>query len=272
MSNFIAEMVGTALLVLLGDGVVGGVVLKRSKAEKSGWIVISIGWGLAVTMAIYAVGSVSGAHINPAVTLGLAVKGEFAWALVPTYLLAQMTGGFIGAVLVWLHYLPHWGKTDDPVSKLGVFSTGPAIRSYWANLISEIFGTFVLVSAILSIGANEFTEGLNPLIIGLLIVAIGVSLGGTTGYAINPARDLGPRIAHALLPIAGKGGSDWIYSWVPVLGPVLGGIYGALMYRALFDQIYGLWFFILTGIITIIVVLAVGKQLSDDGYKLKKRS
>ena len=267
MSNFIAEMVGTALLVLLGDGVVGGVVLKRSKAENSGWIVITVGWGLAVTMAIYAVGKVSGAHINPAVTLGLAVKGEFAWSLVPGYILAQMTGGFIGAVMVWLHYLPHWGKTDDPAAKLGVFSTGPAIRSYWANLLSEIFGTFVLVSAILSIGANEFTEGLNPLIIGLLIVAIGVSMGGTTGYAINPARDLGPRLAHALLPIAGKGGSDWLYSWVPVIGPVLGGIYGALMYRALFDQIYDAWFFILSGIVGAIVLIAVLKQLSVDKNK-----
>lgn len=267
MSNFVAEMVGTALLVLLGDGVVGGVVLKKSKAENSGWIVITVGWGLAVAMAIYAVGSISGAHINPAVTLGLAVRGEFAWALVPTYILAQMIGGFIGAVMVWLHYLPHWGKTEDRASKLAVFATGPAIRSYWANLLSEIFGTFVLVSAILSIGANEFTEGLNPLIIGLLIVAIGVSMGGTTGYAINPARDLGPRIAHALLPIAGKGGSDWKYSWVPVVGPVLGGIYGALMYRALFDQIYGPWFFILTGIMIVIVFMAVRKQLLVDKKK-----
>ncbi len=272
MSNFIAEMVGTALLVLLGDGVVGGVVLRKSKAENSGWIVISVGWGMAVAMAIYAVGSVSGAHINPAVTLGLAVRGEFAWALVPTYILAQMIGGFIGAVLVWLHYLPHWGKTEDPALKLGVFATGPAIRSYWANLISEIFGTFVLVSAILSIGANEFTEGLNPLIIGFLIIAIGVSMGGTTGYAINPARDLGPRIAHALLPIAGKGGSDWLYSWVPVIGPILGGIYGALMYSALFDQIYGSWFLILSGIIGLIIFMAVRKQLSVDKIGQKKQS
>ena len=264
MSNFIAEMVGTALLVLLGDGVVGGVVLKRSKAENSGWVVIAIGWGLAVAMAIYAVGSVSGAHINPAITLGLAVKGEFAWALVPTYLSGQMLGGFIGAVLVWLHYLPHWGKTKDQATKLGVFATGPAIRSYWANLLSEIFGTFVLVSAILSIGANEFTEGLNPLIVGFLIMAIGVSMGGTTGYAINPARDLAPRIAHALLPIAGKGGSDWRYSWVPVLGPILGGIYGALMYGALFDQIYGLLFFVVSTVIMFITIMAVIKQLSVD--------
>ena len=264
MSNFIAEMVGTALLVLLGDGVVGGVVLKGSKAENSGWIVITVGWGLAVAMAIYAVGSVSGAHINPAVTLGLAVKGEFAWALAPTYIAGQMLGGFIGAVLVWLHYLPHWGKTKDQATKLGVFATGPAIRSYWANLLSEIFGTFVLVSAILSIGANEFTEGLNPLIVGFLIVAIGVSMGGTTGYAINPARDLAPRIAHALLPIAGKGGSDWRYSWVPVLGPVLGGIYGALMYRALFDQIYGALFFVVSAVIIFITIMAVVKQLSAD--------
>ena len=271
MPEFIAEMVGTALLVLLGDGVVGGVVLRKSKAENSGWIVITVGWGLGVAMAIYAVGGISGAHINPAVTLGLAMRGDFAWALVPSYILAQMAGGFIGAVLVWLHYLPHWGKTEDTELKLAVFCTTPAIRSYWANLLSEIFGTFVLVSAILSIGANEFTEGLNPLIIGLLVVAIGVSMGGTTGYAINPARDMGPRIAHALLPIAGKGGSDWPYSWVPVIGPVLGGIYGAVMFRALFDQVYGPWFFILSAVMLVIVFMAVRKQLSVDNKKFKIR-
>ena len=204
MTNFIGELVGTMLLVLLGNGVVAGALLKDSKAENGGWIIITVGWGLAVTLAIYAVGSISGAHINPAVTLGLASIGEFPWSKVPYYISAQMIGAIIGAVLVWVHFLPHWRKTESTDLKLAVFATAPAVRTIWANLVSEIIGTFVLVLGLLFIGANEFTEGLNPLIVGFLILSIGLSLGGTTGYAINPARDLGPRIAHAFLPIAGQ--------------------------------------------------------------------
>ncbi|MCF8245352.1 MAG: aquaporin family protein [Saprospiraceae bacterium] len=234
MTPFWSEFIGTMLLILLGDGVVAGILLKSSKAENGGWIVITLAWGLAVTMAIYAVGQISGAHLNPAVTLGLAAEGSFPWEKVPGYLLAQVLGAIVGAMLVWLHYLPHWSKTEDPATKLGVFCTAPAIRSTWSNLISETIGTFVLVAGVLFIGANKFTEGLNPIVVGALVVSIGMSLGGTTGYAINPARDLGPRIAHALLPIAGKGGSDWGYAWVPVVGPIIGGLLGAAFYCAAF--------------------------------------
>ncbi|MFC4768215.1 MIP/aquaporin family protein [Effusibacillus consociatus] len=234
MSPFLGEIIGTALLIIFGDGVVAGVLLNKSKAQNSGWIVITFGWGLAVAVAVYAVGAISGAHLNPAVTIGLASIGKFPWEQVPAYILGQMIGAFLGAVLVWLHYLPHWGQTQEKDLKLAVFCTGPAIRSTGANLISEIFGTFILVLAILAIGANKFTEGLNPLIVGFLIVAIGLSLGGTTGYAINPARDLGPRIAHFVLPIAGKGSSDWGYAWIPVVGPTIGGVLGALFYASVF--------------------------------------
>lgn len=234
MSAFLGELIGTMILIIFGGGVVAGVVLNKSKAQNSGWIVITMGWGLAVAVAIYAVGSISGAHINPAVTIGLASIGLFPWADVPSYVLAQLIGAFVGAVIVWLQYFPHWKETMEKDLKLAVFSTGPAIRHTPANLISEVIGTFILVFGILAIGANEFTQGLNPLIIGLLIVAIGLSLGGTTGYAINPARDLGPRIAHFILPIAGKGSSDWKYAWIPVVGPIIGGVLGAYFYQAVF--------------------------------------
>jgi glycerol uptake facilitator protein len=233
MSNFIAEFLGTALLILLGDGVVAGVVLKDTKNENSGWIVITIGWGLAVTFAVYAVGRISGAHLNPAVTLGLAAAGKFPWADAPMYILAQMLGAMLGACLVYLHYLPHWARTPDPAAKLAVFCNAPAVRHTPANLISEFLGTFVLLFGLSALGTNQFAQGLNPLAVGALVLAIGLSLGGTTGYAINPARDLGPRIAHALLPVPGKGGSDWAYSWIPVVGPIAGGICGSLAYQFL---------------------------------------
>lgn len=232
MKLFTAEIVGTMLLVLLGDGVVAGVVLNKSKAEKSGWIVITTGWALAVAMAVYAVGRISGAHLNPAVTLGLAVTGRLPWADVPQYVGGQMVGAFLGAMLVWLAYLAHWSETPEHDLKLGVFSTIPAIRNAPANLMTEVIGTFVLVFGVLAIGANNAPTqtGLTPLLVGFLVWGIGLSLGGPTGYAINPARDLAPRIAHALLPIPNKGGSDWAYSWVPVVGPVIGGILGAVAY------------------------------------------
>ncbi|MCB0543460.1 MAG: MIP/aquaporin family protein [Saprospiraceae bacterium] len=233
MANFFAELLGTALLILLGNGVVAGVVLKGTKNENSGWIVITVGWALAVTFAVYAVGGVSGAHINPAVTIALATMGLFEWTQVPVYIAGQMSGAMLGAALVWMHYLPHWGRTPDPEAKLAVFCTAPAVRHTTGNLISEFVGTFVLLFGLSAIGANRFAEGLNPLVVGALILSIGLSLGGTTGYAINPARDLGPRIAHALLPVPGKGGSDWGYAWIPVLGPILGGICGAAAYRIL---------------------------------------
>ncbi|MEQ9285732.1 MAG: MIP/aquaporin family protein, partial [Cyclobacteriaceae bacterium] len=217
--------------IVLGDGVVAGVLLKQSKSENAGWIVIVIAWGLTVALAIYAVGEYSGAHINPAVTVALAINGSFPWADVPAYCLAQLLGAFVGASIVWLHYLPHWKITEDKGAKLAVFCTAPAIRSTIPNFISEFIGTMVLIMGLLFIGANSFAEGLNPLVVGALISTIGFGLGGTTGFAINPARDLGPRLAHFILPIAGKGGSDWSYSWIPVLGPLCGGAAGALLYQ-----------------------------------------
>ena len=225
MNPYIAEIIGTALLILLGDGVVANVVLKGTKGEKAGWIAITAGWGLAVFVAVFAVAAYSGAHINPAVTLGLAVAGKFAWVEVPAYVMAQFIGGAIGAFLVWLHYRDHFSITDDADAKLAVFCTAPAIRKTSSNMISEIIGTFVLVFAVLYIAAPDVGLGaLDALPVGLVVFVIGVCLGGTTGYAINPARDLSPRVMHFLLPIPGKRDSDWEYSWIPVLGPVIGGI------------------------------------------------
>jgi glycerol uptake facilitator protein len=234
MTPYLAEFFGTMLLVLLGDGVVAGVLLKNSKSENAGWQTIVIAWGLSVMIAVYAIGRISGAHLNPAVTIALCVSGDFAANQVAGYILAQFGGAFCGAVLVWLHYYPHWAGTHDASVKLAVFCTAPAIRSTPHNLFSEILGTLILVLAILFIGANNFADGLNPVVIGALISTIGFSLGGTTGFAINPARDLGPRIAHFMLPIPGKGSSDWSYSWIPVVGPIIGGILGALLFKVLF--------------------------------------
>jgi glycerol uptake facilitator protein len=235
MSPIVGEIIGTMILIILGDGVVANVLLNKSKGKDSGWIVIATGWGLAVAVAVYAVGWISGAHINPAVTIGLAAIGSFPWADVPMYIIGQMIGGILGGIIVWLAYLPHWSETEDTGLKLAVFSTAPAIRNYALNLLTEIIGTFVLVAGVLFIldPRNELTSGFGPLLIGFLVWSIGLSLGGPTGYAINPARDLGPRIAHAVLPIAGKGDSDWAYSWVPVVGPIIGGILGALFYSLL---------------------------------------
>jgi len=260
MSPYIAEFVGTFLLILLGNGVVGGVLLKDSKAQNSGWVVIVLAWGLSVTFAIYAVGKYSGAHINPAVTIGLAAAGLFKVSLVPGYILAQVGGGIIASVLVWLHYLPHWSQTEDKSAKLAVFCTAPAIRSYPANLFSEIIATSVLVGGIMFVGANEFTDGLNPIVIGALVSLIGFGLGGTTGFAINPARDLGPRIAHFFLPIAGKGSSDWNYAWVPVVGPVIGGLLGATLYQFVF---LGISSFYLWASITITLIVGVTSLLRN---------
>lgn len=235
MSNFVAEIIGTMILILLGDGVVANVLLGKSKGQGGGWIVITTGWGLAVAMAVYAVGRFSGAHINPAVTIALAAVGRLGWDQVPVYIAGQFIGAFIGAVLVWLAYLPHWAETADAGLKRAVFSTAPAVRNYGLNLLTEIIGTFMLVLGVLAIVANTepAQSGLTALLVGFLVWGIGLSLGGPTGYAINPARDLGPRIAHAVLPIAGKGDSDWAYSWVPVVGPIIGGVIGALVWVAL---------------------------------------
>ncbi len=234
MSPFLAEMVGTAMLLLLGDGVVANVLLKGTKGENSGWIVITMGWAFAVFVGVFAVAAFSGAHINPAVTIGLAAAGKFAWTDVPLYLLAQFIGGAIGAFLMWLHYRPHFLVTENTDLKLAAFCTGPEIRNPLANVISEAIGTFVLVFGVLFLASPEVGLGaLDALPVGLLVLVIGLSLGGTTGYAINPARDLSPRIMHAILPIGTKRDSDWEYSWVPVVGPTIGAILAALAYRAL---------------------------------------
>jgi glycerol uptake facilitator protein len=232
LSIFGAEVIGTAILILLGDGVVAAVLLSQSKAQNSGWVVIALGWGMAVAIAVFAVAQFSGAHINPAVTFGFAFQGTTEWGDVPKYLAGEFVGAGIGATLVWAAYSNHWAATEDPGLKLAVFCTAPAIRNPLANIITEIIGTFLLVFGVLAIVADEATvgSGLVPLLVGFLVLAIGLSLGGPTGYAINPARDLGPRIMHFLLPIPGKGPSDWGYAWVPVLGPLIGGILGGLAF------------------------------------------
>jgi glycerol uptake facilitator protein len=231
-----SEWIGTALLILLGDGVVAAVLLNKSKAQNSGWIVITFGWGFAVMVGAYSVGKFSGGQLNPAVTLGVWINGGITGGQAWHYWIGEMLGAMTGAVLVWAAYYLHWAETEDPGLKLAVFSTGPAIRNYAWNLVTEIIGTVVLVFGILAMGTFTATgtSGLAILLVAFLVVGIGLSLGGPTGYAINPARDLGPRIMHAVLPIPGKGTSDWGYAWVPVLGPLIGGAIGALLYGAFY--------------------------------------
>lgn len=229
-TEVLGEFIGTFILVLLGDGVVAADVLKRTKSNGTGWVLITLGWGLAVAMGVYISGYLAPAHINPAVTIGMAVNGATPWSSVIPYILAQMAGAFLGAIVVWLHYRPYFEETEDPDTILAVFSTAPAIRDTANSVIGETIGTFVLLLGLFSFGQHEFADSLNPLVVGLLIVSIGMSLGGTTGYAINPARDLGPRIAHQILPISGKRDSDWGYSWVPVVGPIIGAVLAALVY------------------------------------------
>ena len=231
MTIFLGEMIGTALLIFLGDGVVANVVLNKTKGSGSGWIVIAFGWGLAVFVGVFVAGPISGAHINPAVTVGLAAAGEVSWSLAPLYLSGQLLGAAIGAFLVWLHYRQHLDITEDSDLKLAVFCTSPQIRSHFNNFISELLGTFVLVYAVLHISDPKVGLGaLDALPVGFLVLAIGLSLGGTTGYAINPARDLAPRLMHALLPMKGKRDSDWGYAWIPVIGPVAGGLLAAAVF------------------------------------------
>jgi glycerol uptake facilitator protein len=242
MTPFIAEIIGTMLLILLGNGVVANVVLKKTKGNNSGWIVITAGWAFAVFVAVTVAGPISGAHINPAVTIGLAIAGKFAWNQVAYYIVAQMIGAMLGAFLVWLFNKDHFAITDNEVGKLACFSTSPAIRNYSSNLISEIIGTFVLIFVIFYIAGPELTLSadstakiglgtIGALPVAILVWAIGLSLGGTTGYAINPARDLGPRIMHAILPV--KGSSDWSYAWIPVVGPIVGAVIAAGLHMVL---------------------------------------
>ncbi len=233
MSAFVAEIIGTAMILLFGCGVVAGVLLDKSKSNGGGWIVITFSWAIGVVFGIYAAGQFSGAHLNPAVTIALAIAGKFSWNLVPIYIAGQFIGAMIGSTLVYYAYLPHWKETKDAGLKLAVFSTGPAIRHPVSNFLCEFISTFVLMFVIMIIGANKYAEGLGPVVVGILILGMGLSFGGPTGYALNPARDLGPRIMHAILPIPGKGDSDWGYSWVPVVAPICGASCASLLAVAL---------------------------------------
>ena len=234
MNNFLFEMIGTAFLILLGNGVVANVVLNKTKGNNGGWIVITFGWAIAVFVGVYISAAHSGAHLNPAVTIGLAVAEKFDWAKVPIYIAGQFAGAMIGAVLVWITYKQHFDETVDADAKLAVFCNSPAIPNTFFNLATEIIATFALVFGVLFItGADMKLGSLDALPVALLVLGIGLSLGGPTGYAINPARDLGPRIIHAILPIKNKRDSGWNYSWMPVLGPVIGGILAALLFKML---------------------------------------
>lgn len=236
MSPFVAEITGTAILITLGAGVVANVVLAKTKGNNAGLIVIAFGWAIGVFTGVYATAAASGAHLNPAVTIGFAVEGRFPWADVPSYILAQFIGAMLGAAIAWLAYRQHFDATEDKNAQLAVFCTSPAIKSSFYNFITEVIGTFILVLGALLMSAPEMKLGaLDALPIALLVLGIGVSLGGPTGYAINPARDLGPRIMHALLPIKNKRDADWGYAWVPVLGPVAGGILAALVFKYLLN-------------------------------------
>lgn len=231
-SNFIGELLGTLVLILLGDGVVANILLKGSKGENGGWIVVTAAWGFAVMCGVFVAQKFGSpdAHLNPAITIAMAVKSG-DWSNVAPFIAAQMIGAFLGATLVWLAYLPHWAITEDKGAKLGIFATAPAIRNTTGNLISEIIGTIVLI-VVSSSFAADMPNGFAPYLVGMLVWSIGLSLGGPTGYAINPARDLGPRIAHAVLPISGKGTSDWSYAWIPVVGPIVGGILAVIFLNA----------------------------------------
>jgi len=234
MTPFLGELIGTCILVVLGDGIVANVVLNKTKGHGSGWIAITLGWSMAVFVAVYSVAAVSGAHINPAASIALAASGKFPWADVPLYIAGQMIGAMIGALIVWISYRQHFEETLDGDAKLAVFCTGPAIRSPLNNLASEIIGTFILIFGVLSMVSPQSSLGsLDALPAALLVLGIGLSLGGTTGFAINPARDLGPRIMHAILPISNKRDSDWGYSYIPVVGPIAGGLLASFVHGLL---------------------------------------
>lgn len=234
MTSLLAELIGTMLLIILGDGVVANVVLKKTKGNSSGWIVITTGWALAVAIPAAMFTSVSGALFNPALTIALAIIGKFTWSQVVPYIIAQLLGAFLGSVIVYITYYNHFEETEDQNSKLGVFCTIPEIEDHKINFLTEFIGTFVLTFAVLGIGAQDIDYGVKVIIVGCLIWAIGLSLGGPTGYAINPARDFGPRLAHFLLPIPRKGSSKWEYAWIPIVAPIIGAICGALVYVNIF--------------------------------------
>ena len=233
-TSFFAELIGTMLLVLLGDAVVANVILKNTKGHNGGIISITAGWAFAVAIPVFIFGNISGAHFNPAVTIALASIGNFPWVDVPMYLMAQFLGAFIGAALVLVSYFDHFKLTDDKATKLGVFCTSPEVRNLKLNFVTEFIGTFVLMFAILGIGSSKLADGISPMAVGIVVWGIGLSLGGPTGYAINPARDLGPRLAHFLLPVPDKGDSDWRYALIPVVGPICGAVFSAFVYNMIF--------------------------------------
>ncbi|WP_462412692.1 MIP/aquaporin family protein [Neobacillus sp. Marseille-QA0830] len=272
MTSFMGELVGTAIMIFLGCSMCAGASLKKTFSYNPGWLAIQFAWGMAVAIAVYAVGKYSGAHLNPVVTLAFAFTGNFPWSQVPAYMAAQFLGAMMGAAAVYLQFLPHWKETADPVAKLGAFVTRPAIRHTFSNLVSEMLATFILILALLSIGANRFTDGLHPLIVGFLIIALSLSLGGTTGAALNPARDLGPRIMHFILPIHGKKDSDWKYAWIPVAGPVIGGCLGGAFYNAAFlgKSIPQFFLTLGVGILVLLVSYFSGqKRQKQEGVQTK---
>ncbi len=234
MSEFLSELLGTMMLILFGNGVVCNVVLKKTKGNGNDWLLISIGWALAVTIPVYIFGPIGGGHFNPAFTIAMASIGDFEWTRVPLYIIAQLIGAMIGAIIVYVMYMPHFKETQDDGDKLACFATSPAINNKVGNIVSEFIGTFVLVISLLGIQNTEVVSGFGPIIVGLVILAIGVSLGGTTGYAINPARDLGPRIVHCILFSREKKSSNWSYSWIPIISPICGAVMGAIIYSSIF--------------------------------------
>ena len=258
MNEILSEAIGTFVLILFGCGLNAGLSLNKSFSNKNSnsWAVGTFGWGLAVTLGVYAA-SYSGSHINPAVTFGLLSSGEIEVITAFKYILGQCIGAFIACIIIYLHYLPHWSQTDDKSAKLGVFATSPSINSKWSNLNSELIGTFALLFGLKFIGINEFAQGLNPIVVGALVCAIGISLGGTTGYAINPVRDFIPRLSHYILPIKGKGNSNFTYSWVPVVGPLVGGVLGVNLYGFLFENTVNVYLYISLAIFLFVTALSL---------------
>ena len=258
MTELLSEAIGTFVLILFGCGLNAGLSLNKSYSNKKGnsWSVGTLGWGLAVTLGVYA-GKYSGAHINPAVTIGLLSSGEIELFTALEYITGQCLGAFTACLLVYIHYLPHWSKTEDEKVKLGVFATSPSISSKWSNLNSELVGTFILLFGLKFIGINDFAQGLNPIVVGALVCAIGISLGGTTGYAINPVRDFIPRLSHSILPIKGKGNSNFSYSWIPVVGPIVGGVLGVNLYEFLFENTVNVYLYISLSIFFVVTALSL---------------
>lgn len=268
MNVFLAEFIGVTILIFIGCGVLAGNSLKESRTYKVGSVAINLAWGFAVTLAIYAVGDISGAHLNPAFTIAKALNGSFEWKLVPGYIVAQLLGAMFGSLLVYFQFLPHWEKVNNPEVKLNIFVTSPAIKNNFTNFISEYLITFILIFSLLVLDRNSFVDGLKPIVVGGLIFALGVSFGGVTGAALNPARDFGPRLAYLLLPIPGKGSSNFKYGWIPVLAPTLGGSTGAMINLALYDNIID---FRVLGIISMtLITFIIVKFTEKSESRLKK--